>query len=82
MEEARSTTRVLGWIITDKTAAHFVVYSSESPIGAGRIRETSDGIGKVERVCVLGEYRGKIWEILLCMHLKNMRKRQACKKSY
>ncbi|KAA0966708.1 GNAT family N-acetyltransferase [Sporosarcina sp. ANT_H38] len=43
----------------DKTAAHFVIYSSESPIGAGRIRETSDGIGKVERVCVLGEYRGK-----------------------
>lgn len=43
----------------DKTAAHFVVYSSESPIGAGRIRETSDGIGKVERVCVLEEYRGK-----------------------
>ena len=43
----------------DKTAAHFIVYSSESPIGAGRIRETNNGIGKVERVCVLGEYRGK-----------------------
>ncbi|MER2090059.1 GNAT family N-acetyltransferase [Sporosarcina sp. JAI121] len=43
----------------DKTATHFVVYSSETPIGAGRIRETNDGIGKVERVCVLGEYRGK-----------------------
>jgi predicted GNAT family N-acyltransferase len=43
----------------DKTAAHFVVYSSESPIGAGRFREIDDGIGKVERVCVLVEYRGK-----------------------
>ncbi|MBO0585981.1 GNAT family N-acetyltransferase [Sporosarcina sp. E16_8] len=43
----------------DKTAAHFVVYSSESPIGAGRIREINDGIGKVERVCILAEYRGK-----------------------
>jgi predicted GNAT family N-acyltransferase len=43
----------------DKTAAHFVIYSSEVPIGAGRFREINDGIGKVERVCVLGEYRGK-----------------------
>jgi predicted GNAT family N-acyltransferase len=43
----------------DKTAAHFVVYSSETPIGAGRLRETADGIGKVERVCISKEYRGK-----------------------
>lgn len=42
----------------DKTADHFVVYTNTSPIGAGRIRETNDGIGKVERVCVLPEYRG------------------------
>ena len=42
----------------DKTADHFVVYTSNSPIGAGRIRETNNGIGKVERVCVLPEYRG------------------------
>jgi len=43
----------------DKTAEHFVVYSDEVPIGAGRIREIGVGIGKVERVCVLGDYRGK-----------------------
>jgi predicted GNAT family N-acyltransferase len=43
----------------DLTAAHFVVYSEAIPIGAGRIRETSQGIGKVERVSVLKEYRGK-----------------------
>lgn len=43
----------------DKTALHFVVYSAETPIGAGRIREISEGIGKVERVCVLKDYRGK-----------------------
>lgn len=42
----------------DKTADHFVVYTNTLPIGAGRIRETNDGIGKVERVCVLPEYRG------------------------
>ena len=43
----------------DKTADHFVVYTNASPIGAGRIRETTSGIGKVERVCILPEYRGK-----------------------
>lgn len=43
----------------DKDAAHFVVYSTTSPIGAGRLRETSAGIGKVERVCVLQECRGQ-----------------------
>lgn len=43
----------------DKTATHFVVYSSETPIGAGRLRITADGVGKVERVCILEEFRGK-----------------------
>lgn len=43
----------------DKTADHFVVYTDTSPIGAGRIREATPGIGKVERVCILPEYRGK-----------------------
>lgn len=43
----------------DEIATHFVVYSEEKPIGAGRFREIEKGIGKVERVCVLKEYRGK-----------------------
>ncbi|MFJ7932908.1 GNAT family N-acetyltransferase [Sporosarcina sp. NPDC096371] len=43
----------------DKTAVHFVVYSVNTPIGAGRIRETATGIGKVERVCILEECRGQ-----------------------
>lgn len=42
----------------DETASHFVVYEKDKPIGAGRIRETSAGIGKVERVCILPNYRG------------------------
>lgn len=42
----------------DDTASHFVVYEKEAPIGAGRIRETSPGVGKVERVCILPKYRG------------------------
>jgi len=43
----------------DASAAHFIVYSDDQPIGAGRIREISQGVGKVERVCVLKEFRGK-----------------------
>ena len=43
----------------DETATHFIVYSSETPVGAGRLRVTVDGIGKVERICILEEYRGK-----------------------
>ncbi len=42
----------------DETASHFVVYEKNTPIGAGRIRETSPGVGKVERVCILPTYRG------------------------
>lgn len=43
----------------DKTADHFVVYTEDTPIGAGRLREMANGIGKVERVCILQTYRGK-----------------------
>lgn len=42
----------------DDTASHFVVYEKDAPIGAGRIRETNPGVGKVERVCILPKYRG------------------------
>lgn len=42
----------------DEKASHFVIYKNSSPIGAGRIRETEAGIGKVERVCILSDYRG------------------------
>lgn len=43
----------------DNTSDHFVVYDAGEPIGAGRFREVSTGIGKVERVCILPNYRGK-----------------------
>ena len=37
----------------DETAVHFVAYDGEEPIGAARLREYEDGVGKVERVAVL-----------------------------
>lgn len=43
----------------DETATHFIAYDGDQPVAAGRLRETDPKIGKVERVCVLPEYRGK-----------------------
>ncbi|KZE38330.1 acetyltransferase [Bhargavaea cecembensis] len=43
----------------DQEAVHFIAYDGERPIAAGRIRDIGDGVGKVERVCVLPEYRGR-----------------------
>ncbi|MET1014517.1 MAG: GNAT family N-acetyltransferase [Paenisporosarcina sp.] len=43
----------------DSTAIHFIAYDGSQPIGAGRIREPEPGIAKVERVCILPNYRGK-----------------------
>lgn len=37
-------------------ATHFVLYDEGTPIGAGRFRVV-DGFGKVERICVLKQYR-------------------------
>jgi predicted GNAT family N-acyltransferase len=41
----------------DDECIHFVLYNQEMPIGAGRFRNL-DGIGKVERICVLSNSRG------------------------
>ncbi|MBT2688302.1 GNAT family N-acetyltransferase [Bacillus sp. ISL-47] len=37
-------------------SAHFVLYDDGKPAGAGRFR-TVDGVGKVERICVLQKNR-------------------------
>jgi predicted GNAT family N-acyltransferase len=41
----------------DDKCTHFVLYDQEIPVGAGRFRNL-DGIGKVERICVLSKSRG------------------------
>ncbi len=64
----------------DETADHFVVYTEDMPIGAGRIRESNIGIGKVERVCVLQEYRGKQIGVLVMQALETHAKNKGFKK--
>lgn len=54
----------------DRTAYHFVVYQQEMPIGAGRLRETDQLIGKVERVCILPDFRGMNLGVLVMKALE------------
>lgn len=49
----------------DDSATHFVGFNLEQPVAAARIRETESGIGKIERVCVLPEYRGQHVGVLM-----------------
>lgn len=49
----------------DQVASHFIVLEENTPIAAARIRETENNVGKVERVCVLPEHRGKHFGIFV-----------------
>lgn len=42
----------------DAEAIHFLCYDAGKPIGASRLRFVAD-VGKLERLCILKEYRGK-----------------------
>ncbi len=42
----------------ENESTHFILYDGEIPAGAGRFRIV-DGVGKVERICVLKALRGK-----------------------
>lgn len=42
----------------DKTAIHFIGYDAGEPAAASRLR-FSDDYGKLERICILKEHRGK-----------------------
>lgn len=40
----------------ENDCTHFVLYDDLNPVGAGRFRNV-DGLGKVERICVLASHR-------------------------
>ncbi|EEL51678.1 GNAT family N-acetyltransferase [Bacillus cereus] len=42
----------------EETSKHVVIYDEDVPVGAGRFRVTQ-GIGKMERICVLASHRKK-----------------------
>ena len=64
----------------DQTASHFVVYDNTKAIAAGRIRNSEENVGKVERVCVLKEYRGKHLGVLMMNALEEHASKTAIQK--
>ncbi|MBN8192414.1 GNAT family N-acetyltransferase [Bacillus sp. NTK074B] len=42
----------------ESDSIHFILYEQDNAVGAGRFR-ILDGIGKVERICILKTMRGK-----------------------
>ncbi|UOE93124.1 GNAT family N-acetyltransferase [Alkalihalobacillus sp. LMS39] len=40
----------------EQEATHFVMYDQNQPVGAGRLRHV-DGMAKIERICILPNYR-------------------------
>ena len=53
-------------------ATHFVAYDDGEPVGAARLREYDDGVGKVERVAVHEARRGEGWGAALMDELENV----------
>ncbi|SKA96286.1 Predicted N-acyltransferase, GNAT family [Sporosarcina newyorkensis] len=65
----------------DQDATHFVVYDSEdNPIGAGRMRGLVNAHGKIERICVLPEHRGKHFGNMIMHTLEEHARKSSMKK--
>ncbi|MGG0177176.1 GNAT family N-acetyltransferase [Gottfriedia acidiceleris] len=56
--EEQQISRDLEFDGLDEECIHFVSYDREQPIAAGRLR-LIESTGKVQRICVLNDYRGK-----------------------
>ena len=64
----------------ENTATHFVLYDEDgNPCGAGRCRETDDAV-KVERICVLKDYRKNGAGKLIMNAIEELAKQQNYKK--
>lgn len=53
----------------DKDADQFVAYLGDKPVGTARVRFLEDGVGKVERVAILKQYRGKDYGLDIMQHI-------------
>ncbi|PFG07006.1 GNAT family N-acetyltransferase [Bacillus sp. es.034] len=59
----------------ENESTHFVLYAEDKAVGAGRFR-ILDGVGKVERICVLKSIRGKGAGRELMLAIEEYAKRQ------
>lgn len=60
----------------EQEAVHFVVYEEDKAIGAGRFRKYEDHVAKVERICILPEFRGRQLGNLLMDEIEQVARRQ------
>lgn len=60
----------------EQEAVHFVVYEEDKAIGAGRFRKYEDHVAKVERICILPEFRGRQLGNLLMDEIEKVAGRQ------
>ncbi len=58
----------------EASAIHFIVKDQEQTIAAARLRTIEETIGKVERVCVLEQYRGKKLGLLIMQKIEEYAK--------
>lgn len=63
----------------DKIAVHFLLLENNIPIGTGRVVK-NDEYAKIERVCILKEYRKKGAGKFLMEEIMNYCKKQNCRK--
>jgi predicted GNAT family N-acyltransferase len=64
----------------EQEATHFVLYDDGKPIGAGRFRIVDHGLGKIERICVLPQYRGRGAGKLIMKTIERFAKQQGVPK--
>lgn len=64
----------------DETAIHFVGYKDNQPIAASRLRFVGE-YGKLERICVLKEYRGKSFGKDMIQAMENIIKKNGYTKA-
>jgi predicted GNAT family N-acyltransferase len=59
----------------DQNAIHFVGYKNDQPIAASRLRFVDD-YGKLERICVLKEFRGNQYGKQIIQRMEQVIKKQ------
>ncbi|MFD3447365.1 GNAT family N-acetyltransferase [Microbacteriaceae bacterium 4G12] len=61
-------------------AVHVILYDEGTPVGTGRMRNV-DGVGKMERICILSSHRGKGAGRLIMEALEAVAKKQGLQKA-
>ncbi|SES26110.1 Predicted N-acyltransferase, GNAT family [Gracilibacillus ureilyticus] len=64
----------------ENEAIHFAGYDDEKPVAASRMRLV-DGYGKMERICILKDYRGKSYGKELLLFMEQVAKEKGIDKS-